>query len=136
MTGLIVRPEAGWIASPRADDEREEQPSRHELARFALARERSELQRVLGVLFVNTTLLPTVNGGFLGPAKDHEGRVLRWSVWAPHRRVLIDAFPRGLPAQQELDARRVFADANDLRYAIVERGKKLTAKSVKEWLDG
>lgn len=121
---------------PRPDDELDETLSRRDVQRIARVGVRSDLQRVLGALVVNTTMLPRVNGTMLAAARDHDGRVLSWSVWAPHRAVLIDVFRKRMPPQSELDARTAFAERHALRYAIVEPGKQLTAKSVKEWLDG
>jgi hypothetical protein len=134
MTGIQVTPQATWMR-PRPDDDRDDELTRRDVRRLALVTQRRDLQKVLGAIVVNTTMLLIIDGGVLGPARDQEGRELSWSVWAPHRGVLIDVFRR-MPIQAELDARKTFAHVNDLRYAIVEPGKKLTAKSVKEWLDG
>ena len=135
MTGLIVQPSAGWVHPPGDYDERDEDLSPRQQRYLVRMRERMELQRVLGILVYGTVVLPLPGEGALGPARDHEGRVLMWSLWAPHRRVLIDVFRR-LPPQEELNARMAFTRAHDLRYATVEPGFELTAKSVKEWLDG
>jgi len=134
MTGLEVVPQGAWLR-PRWDEDRDEGLSRRDLRRQAQATSRRELQAVLGVLVVNTTILSVVGGGFIGPARDDDGRVLVWSIWAPHRRVLIDVFRRTTPPMAEMAARKRFAAAHELRYAIVEPGRQLTAKSVKEWID-
>lgn len=131
MTGLI--PSAAWVRPPAPVED--ETPSRLDLRRVAVVDERLALQRVLGALFVNTTLLPEVEGKTIGPAR-YEGQALRWSIWAPHRRVLIDNFTRQTPPKAEVEARIAFAGTHDIRYAVVERGRRLTAQSVKEWLDG
>lgn len=130
----VSRPQAMWVR-PRADDE-DDTLTRRDTRRLRIVSQRSELQKVLGALVVNTTMLPLADGTMIGPARDHDGRVLSWSMWAPHRAALIDVFRKRMPPQAELDARTAFAEENALRYAIVEPGKQLTAKSVKEWLDG
>ncbi len=133
MTGYI-QPKAGCV-QPVVSDDLDEEPSRRDVARMKRVRERTELQEVLGVLFINTTLLPLVGGGFLGPARDRNGDVLRWALWAPHRAVLIDSFARIEPPKEEKEDRQAFAEANGLIYAAVGRDMVLTAKSAKELLD-
>jgi hypothetical protein len=131
----VVRPQAMWVR-PRPDDDQDDTLTRRDMRRLRIVTRRSELQRVLGALVVNTTMLPLADGKRdIGPARDRDGRVLSWSMWAPHQAALIDVFRR-MPPQAELDARTAFAERHALRYAIVEPGKQLTAKSVKEWLDG
>lgn len=134
MTGLEVVPQAAWLR-PRWDEDRDDGLTRRDLARQARATQRRELQAILGTLVVNTTILSVIGGGFFGPARDDDGRALVWSIWAPHRGVLIDVFRRVMPSMDEMAARKRFAEKHDLRYAIVEPGRQLTAKSVKEWID-
>ena len=131
-------PNAGWVqrAPHGADDYIDEDLTAREYRRFSTMQRRRDLQGVLGTLSVNTTILARPGGGVIGPARDREGRVLRWSLWAPQRGVLIDDFTRVPPSQAERDDRTAFAGTHGLQYAVVERGSLLTAKAVKEWLDG
>lgn len=124
-----LMPFATALRPAPAEIDRDEPLSRRDHARLLRHRERNELQNVLGTIFLNTTMLP-IGTSSLAPARDEYGRVLRWTLWAPQRRVLIDVMPR----TAEIEMRQAFADAHNLRYAIVEAGRRLTAKSVKEWL--
>jgi hypothetical protein len=133
----LSTPSAGWVRRvPLNADYVDEELTRRDILKMSRLHDRVELQRVLGALSLNTTILARLGGGVIGPAIDRHGRVLLWSVWAPQRGVLIDDFTRVPPSQEERDDRTRFASENGLRYAVIERGYTLTAKSVKEWLDG
>lgn len=94
-----------------------------------------ELQAVLGVVHGQTILLPRIGQPPLGPAYDRDGHPLRWSLWAPHRALLIDVFARRLPRQAELEDRAAFAETHALKYAIVEPSQQLNMTQLAEWLD-
>lgn len=126
----------GWVRPALVDDEAEfDAPSPRERARLARLKEHEELQRLLGVLIMSTTLLPLPSEGrVLGPARDRDGRALRWSLWAPARRVLIDICRVSRFSDAEEQDRMAFAKTNELRYAIVEPGRRLTPRSILAWL--
>jgi len=84
---------------------------------------RRENQRLLHELlgapvFFDTTL-------FLAPAGEWIGECflgthkLMWSIWAPHRRVAIDIFPRTVPSAEELEAKQAFCTLHAIRYLVV-----------------
>ncbi len=97
--------------------------------------ERREWDELLGQpVFRSTTFLPLVGGGALGPVADREGRVIKWGLWAPHRRLLVDLFPVTLPPDYELEDRARFAETNGLIYAVVQPGERLSVARVREVL--
>ncbi len=115
------------------DDDLSERAERLLEARRA---ERAAWTALLGLpLYLSTTVLPQIGGGQLGPLTTSDGRTLRWGLWAPHRRVLLDLFPRKLPSEDELEQRAAFASAHGLRYGVVPPGRQLTVRSIKEWLE-
>jgi hypothetical protein len=132
-----VRGPAAWRtgAPPGTDDADDARTVR--LAARALGRqqERRALHALLGApLYARTTLLPLIGGGVLGPARDRRGAVLRWGLWSPHRRALVDVFPRILPPPEELEDRAAWAQAAGLRYALVRPGTRLTTEALQRWL--
>lgn len=95
---------------------------------------RQHLRRILGTpFFQSVTDLPLPGGGTLGPLYV-DGRPVSWTLWAPHRRVLVDDFRRGVPPQGELDARAAFATTYGLRYGMIEPGRRLTLNALEEWV--
>jgi hypothetical protein len=140
MQGVIVHKPAGAPGLSLRELERDDGdiPDRVREAILERAARRRGLVAVLGATYANTTMLPLTGprGGVLGPAVDRHGRVLRWSVWAPVHRALIDIFSGRMPDRDELADRTAFADRHGLRYAIVEPGERLTLPRLKEWLNG
>lgn len=132
----VRQPRMGWQPRPGAEDDEGARGERLVARALARQRERRELQALLGApLYARTTVLPVSGGGYLGPAHDRRGRVLRWGLWSPHRRVLVDIFVRSLPSTEELEDRAAFAQAHDIRYALVRPGMRLTMESLRAWLD-
>jgi hypothetical protein len=133
-------PIAGQLAqiSARYDDAGLDDPERTENQRARLLSflERQKIMReVLGTpFFRDTTVLPLVGGGKLGPVPGPDGQELRWSLWSPHRRLLVDIFPRSLPDDDEMDTRMSFVKEHGLRYGVVAPGYRLTTDALKEWL--
>jgi hypothetical protein len=126
-------------APPSAAQDDDEGARGQRLVEAVLRRqqERRDLQALLGApLYTRTTMLPLIGGGVIGPAVDRDRRVLRWGLWAPHRRVLLDVFRRTLPPTTELEDRAAFAEAQGLRYALVRPGMRLTVESLRAWLEG
>jgi len=98
-------------------------------------RKERAMREVLGSPYFRfITVLPVVGGGALGPVFGPDGRVLVWSIWAPHRRALLDIFPSRAPSQDELDARAEFAQTHRLKYGVVQPGWQLTIDNLKEWV--
>ena len=137
MSGLIALPAPYATSVLRSlNEERDEQPTREEFAAFAKAAFRRDLTEVLGIVYATTTMLPLHDevNTMLGPARDRDGRELRWTLWAPRHRRLIDIYRRRLPVQAELEDRVAFAKAHGLRYGIVEPGQRLNIALLKEWI--
>lgn len=135
-TGLRIRPQAGWAyRAPMADDETADEIRGERLVARLRARldGRRQLVALLGMIYRDTTMLPVLGGGVLGPARTPEGRDMKWYLWSPSRRVLIDVFRR-MPPDAELHARDAFARAHEIRYAVVPPDRQLTVKSLTEWL--
>ncbi len=129
-TGLLVT-RSGMAARPRSEDV-DDRPSPRLAARLERQRRWQQVVALLGVVYVDTVSLP-LDGRYL-TARDRCGRQLRWRLWAPVKRVLIDVYTRQLPSADELEDRQAFARANGLRYALVEPGRALTLDALKEWL--
>jgi len=103
----------------------------------ARQQERQALQMLLGApVYMRTTILPLSGGGILGPAKSRRGFEMRFGLWAPHRRAIIDIFPRTLPSTEEMEDRAAWAQEHTLRYALVRPGTRLTVESLRAWLEG
>jgi hypothetical protein len=118
--------------------EYEDAPGSERRAQIMVARqkERRELFAILGApLYMRASVLPLTGGGHLGPVYGREGQALRWGLWSPHRRVLIDIFSRALPSEEELFTRAEWAKAHEVNYAVVKPGYKLDSETLKEWLD-
>jgi len=93
-----------------------------------------ELAQVLGApLYVDTNFFPVIGGGQLC-ACVFKGQKLMFSLWAPHRRVLLDIFPALLPESAEMDAREAFAQAQQVRYFVTPPGYTLSIDDVREAL--
>jgi hypothetical protein len=135
-SGLLVEPRAGWArptltVNDDADDARSERLAARMRARWTA---RQQLVALLGQVYRDTTMLPLPGGGVLGPARTAEGVVLKWWLWAPSRRVLIDVFRRP-PPMADLQARDAFARAEGLRYGVVMPDRRFTVETLKAWLE-
>lgn len=142
-SGIVtVRPMAGWLGMhhPQAEELAEltgDRPTQKDLIRIKRSEYRKELISILGMVMTNCTVLQQLNDKpLLGPAQDRHGRVLRWSMWSPHRRLLIDVFHGKLPPPEELEDRQAFATAHDLKYGLVAPGERLELDLLKEWING
>jgi len=134
-SGVLIHPAAGWVRGfMPSDDEPEEMFTRVQQWRLQRRQQLLAFQEVLGLMIGNTILLPHPSAPTLGPAVGRDGGLLRWSIWAPHRHVLIDIFRRKLPAPSELEDRAAFAQGHGLRYGIVEPGRRLSLVALTEWL--
>src|SRR5215471_12426534 len=85
---------------------------------------RRELTAILGVpVYLDTFALP-LGTRMIEPFRWGESLRL-WSLWAPHRRLLIDIFTRALPSDDELDAKDAFAREHGLDYYYIAPGHVL-----------
>jgi hypothetical protein len=106
------------------------------LLQYRMDRQR-DLCDVLGSPLVwRATTLPTLAGGSLGPARGPDGRVITWGLWAPHTRVLLDAFRGEMPREDELQARIAFAESHGLTYLWVEPETRLSLDRLREVVKG
>lgn len=93
-----------------------------------------ELVQVLGApLYMDTNFFPVVGGGQLDTCT-FKGRKMMFSLWAPHRRLLLDIFPATLPESAEMEAREAFAGAQRVRYLITPPGYTLSIDDLREAL--
>ena len=135
-------PAAGWASQPAVGRGATESEVDAATVRATALVERqraarAEWEDVLGYpVWRDTTVLRTPDGGALEPARDREGRLLKWSFWAPHRRLLLDVFVNALPSATELEDRAVYAAAHDVRYAVVQPGERLELARVRELIEG
>ena len=136
-----VSPAAGWanqpFVGPGATEAEVDAATVRALSMAEAHRQRKlEWERLLGApVFMATTILPNTQGGSFGPAKNRAGRDLRWWLWAPHRRLLIDVFEAMLPPADELQVRAEFAQAHGLQYAIVQPGERLSLTRLREVIE-
>lgn len=133
-----VRPRPMFIGARQSVEEDESAWAMRKVAAVrARQQERQALQTLLGApIYMRTIILPLSGGGYLGPAKDRRGFEMRFGLWSPHRRVLIDVFPRTLPSTEEMEDRAAWAERQSLRYALVRPGTRLTTESLRAWLEG
>jgi len=136
VTGFqpLPPPAAGWAKGPRKDqdDEPIDKKTAWRIERQAAVR---EIQALLGVVMKDTTVLIRPGSTSL-TAYDRHGHQLTWSLWAPYKSVIVDIFRRSLPSNGELEDRHQFAQEHNLRYGIVEPGKRLTIDALRSWLNG
>lgn len=139
---VATPPAAGWASQPAIGRGATESEVDAATVRATVLVERqraarAEWEAVLGYpVWRDTTVLRTPDGGALEPARDRDGRLLKWSFWAPHRRLLLDVFVRALPSEAELEDRAAFAAAHQVRYAVVEPGERLELARIRELLEG
>lgn len=103
----------------------EREPRRR--ATIAAVAKRRALVDVLGApVFLDVTDLPRAGGGGHGRLV-HRGAVMVWSLWAPHRNLLLDVWSREMPPDDELRAREAWADERQIKYRYVppDRGLEL-----------
>ncbi len=94
------------------------------------------LLALLGVpVYMNVTYLLAPHGKFLGEFR-YKGAPVKWSIWAPHRALLLDIFPRDLPPEEELQARDQFARERGLRYVVTPPGYTLSLEDLRTLLEG
>lgn len=133
MSGLIQLP----MSSPMLVDqgERDERPSYRELLMLRRLERRRELLNILGIVYLGASMLPKQGGGQpFGPVLMPNGDILRWSMWAPAKNILIDIFSTALPKSDELDRRHAFAAEHGLNYGIVTPGERLSLERLREEL--
>ncbi len=145
LNDYVVKPAGGWVLPQGDPDYEDDDRLGAKLLQLVEQRhaQRRELFALLGTpLYAKTTLLPLPAAtawwqqkDVLGPAYTRNGTVLKWGLWAPHKRVLIDLFPRGLPPTEECEDRARFATEHRLHYAVVKPGFHLTPDSLREWLE-
>jgi len=127
--------EMGFGGTIRQTEEQKDSPTGREQRMLRKSAAWGEMTKVLGCVMAGATDLQTAGGGTLGQARDRRGKVLRWSYWSPSRMLLIDRFRDRLPATEELEDRRDFAERHGIRYAVVAPGAKLAANEVREMLE-
>jgi hypothetical protein len=96
-----------------------------------ISRER-EMTSLIGMIVLNADVLTTPNA-FIGPCKVN-GKIVSWSLWAPHKRLLVDVFKKELPTDDEIMAKSEFAEKHRLRYAIVPPGRTFGLDDLKQLL--
>lgn len=124
----MVAPDGRWLGglSPRRrfeDGDHEAIDARSARALARVARQR-ELQEILGA----PVFFDAVDLTGLKPRSERcvvEGQAVSWSVWAPHRKLLVDVFARVTP-EAEVEAKNGWAQARGLVYAVVPPGNALT----------
>lgn len=114
-------------------EEQKDRPTRRDHRRGRAWEMGQLLRDTFGTVVRDTTRLQLTDGTVIDEHRDLGGRIVRWSLWAPRGRVLIDR-PRVIPAEEEIVRRKAFADANGLRYALVTH-QKLTLREIRNWLD-
>jgi len=135
QSGLILEPVAGRLGFRSSSQIDEDELTEHTRKRTLARHERHRaLVAVLGVpIFFDTILLPLSGQPALGPARDLSGREIRWSVWAPQRKLLLDRF-KALPPKGDLEAREQFAKDHSLLYRFVPPGWRISLEDLKELL--
>jgi hypothetical protein len=114
--------------------ERDERPSYREIMMLRRLERRRELLNILGIVHLGASTLPKQGGGTYGPITMPNGDVLRWSMWAPAKNMLIDIFNKALPTPDELERRQAFADEHGMNYGIVAPGERLSLERLREEL--
>jgi hypothetical protein len=94
-----------------------------------------EMTALLGTVMRETTILTRPGLPHI-VAYDRRGAPLRWSLWSPHKLLLIDVYRVQLPPVPELEDRDKFAREHNFRYGLVEPGKRLTIESLRAWING
>lgn len=124
-------PGGGWIGSTldrsasRPFDYMDEMEDRRTSRLKARIENRRALIALLGApVFLDTYALPLIGGATLEPFVYRHAPAL-WSLWAPHRRLLIDIFTAELPSSEELDAKDGFAREHGLDYFYIAPGHVL-----------
>lgn len=94
-----------------------------------------DLHSLLGapVLF-DTTILVLPGGGWTGECY-FEGKKVSWSIWAPHKRLVVDIFSKHLPPQEELKHKDAFCTQHSIRYLVVPPEHEFGLDDLKEALD-
>lgn len=133
-TGLITYPTPAAYAARGNLLDRDERMSSSELRLINAVKRRREMLNALGIVYMGASILPLQGGGTIGPLKHPNGDVLRWSLWAPAKKVLIDIFTTSMPPDAELELRRKFADEHALIYGVVAPGERLSLDKIKESL--
>lgn len=119
------RPAGRWVGSvldpaylpPRADGLDKEDPAKPRM--LARLKQQRAMQEILGIpVMFDTTILIAPHGEWIGECTFGKNKV-RWSIWAPHRRTVVDIFPKTMPEPQELEARQAFCTQHRLRYLVV-----------------
>lgn len=106
-------------------------PVRHRL--LARLGQQQALREILGTYIFDTNILIGAHGEWIGECW-YGTKKLSFSLWAPHKRILADIFPKELPDEDELLARDAFAAAHRLRYLVVPPGHTFGIEELKEIL--
>ncbi len=104
------------------DPEERETPARRRV-RARLERE-AEVLKILGApVFKDATCLVGRHGEWIGEFRWGR-RAVPWGLWAPHHRLAVDFYarPASVPSEDELAAKRAFAEAHGVRYYVVLPG--------------
>jgi hypothetical protein len=112
----------------------EDKDDRENLRMLARLKQQRAIHELLGapVLFDTTTLIAP-HGEWIGECKVG-GRKVTWSMWAPHKRMLLDIFPKALPPREELEGKEAFCTSHNIRYLVVPPTHSLDLEDLREAL--
>jgi len=114
-------------------DGEEREPAGRARIRARLRSERA-LMEILGApVYKDTTILIAKHGEWIGECVVDRAKQT-WSLWAPHRRLAVDIFPKDkdVPALHILEAKKNFADEHKFKYVIVPPGHGFSFDDVNE----
>src|SRR5262245_52161434 len=122
-------PQGGWLGSmygPRQPyDYLDEEASPGARRMIGHIENRRVLIEILGApIYLDTYTLPRSAGVVIEPFRWQEAARL-WSLWAPHKDLVLDIFTRALPSSEELDAKDAFAREHGLDYYYIPPGHVL-----------
>ena len=129
LEGSILDP--AYLPAPPEGGDPVDVPSRAFLRGQQRVAAQQELINVLGPYYMNTNYFMKQGGGMFD-ALVFNGEKLTFSLWAPHRHLLVDIFPAAMPSADEMAARNAFAEANGLRYCVTPPGYVLSIDDLKE----
>ncbi len=92
------------------------------------------MQELLGPVVKNAVVLQRTDGSIVGTARSLAGTIIRWSYWAPAKKLLIARFKRELPSEAELEHRLAFAEAHKLTIAVVPPGQTFNIQDLRRLL--
>lgn len=119
------QPKARW-----ADTGGDDKPNRFLTRMISAITRNKDMTNLLGTVMVNTDVLLAPNNEWIGQCRVN-GKTVKWSLWAPHKRMLIDIFPRALPPDAEILEKDAFARSHGIRYLLVPPGRVFGLEDLK-----